>query len=309
MAKRILVVDDDENILNLERTILEQKGFEVTGAGGGAEALRLLEAGSFDLVLLDVMMPEVDGFTVCRKIKDDPRLKDIPVIFLTAKGRRRRPGRGVRVRRGHVHQQALHREQAPHHREYDARVRDEPVLGGLVRPPAKGARMDRILDKARAGHNALERLMNAIPGFKGYREKELRRDADRLQREHLAARLDDNKKALNQLAADATRSGSLDVINDIETARKRLDKVANRVRYADRGYSGFFDPVKVDEPMLDRIYLFDLGLIDGVDAIQAAAQGALQASEVTAAVREITAQVDALDTRLVDREAILSGIR
>ena len=86
MAKRILVVDDDENILNLERTILEQKGFDVTAAAGGAEALKLLADRAFDLVLLDVMMPEVDGFTVCRKIKEDPRLKDIPVIFLTARG-------------------------------------------------------------------------------------------------------------------------------------------------------------------------------------------------------------------------------
>jgi DNA-binding response OmpR family regulator len=86
MAKRILVVDDDENILNLEKTILEQKGFDVTGAAGGAEALKLLAEKDFDLVLLDVMMPEVDGFTVCRKIKEDPRLKDIPVIFLTARG-------------------------------------------------------------------------------------------------------------------------------------------------------------------------------------------------------------------------------
>jgi DNA-binding response OmpR family regulator len=86
MAKRILVVDDDENILNLEKTILEQKGFDVTSAGGGAEALRLLGTGTYDLVLLDVMMPEVDGFMVCRKIKEDPRLKDVPVIFLTAKG-------------------------------------------------------------------------------------------------------------------------------------------------------------------------------------------------------------------------------
>ncbi len=86
MAKRILVVDDDENILNLEKTILEQKVFDVTGAGGGAEALSLLAESTYDLVLLDVMMPEVDGFTVCRKIKEDPRLKDVPVIFLTAKG-------------------------------------------------------------------------------------------------------------------------------------------------------------------------------------------------------------------------------
>ena len=86
MAKRILVVDDDENILNLEKTILEGKGFQVTRAAGGAEALTLLGSASFDLVLLDVMMPGVDGFTVCRKIKEDPRLKDLPVIFLTAKG-------------------------------------------------------------------------------------------------------------------------------------------------------------------------------------------------------------------------------
>jgi DNA-binding response OmpR family regulator len=86
MGKRILVVDDDENILNLEKTILEQRGFEVTGAVGGAEALEVLAKKPFDLVLLDVMMPEVDGFTVCRKIKENPRLKDLPVIFLTAKG-------------------------------------------------------------------------------------------------------------------------------------------------------------------------------------------------------------------------------
>jgi DNA-binding response OmpR family regulator len=86
MAKRILVVDDDENILNLEKTILEQKGFSVTTADGGSQALKVLADQVFDLILLDVMMPEIDGFAVCRKIKEDARLKDIPVIFLTAKG-------------------------------------------------------------------------------------------------------------------------------------------------------------------------------------------------------------------------------
>ncbi len=86
MAKRILVVDDDENILSLERTILEQKGFIVTTATGGTEALKLLGEEDFGLVLLDVMMPEIDGFTVCRRIKEEPRTKEIPVIFLTAKG-------------------------------------------------------------------------------------------------------------------------------------------------------------------------------------------------------------------------------
>jgi DNA-binding response OmpR family regulator len=86
MPKRILVVDDDENILSLERTILEQKGFDVTTAGGGEEALRVLRKDAFDLVLLDVMMPDKDGFEVCRQIKQEPRTKNLPVIFLTAKG-------------------------------------------------------------------------------------------------------------------------------------------------------------------------------------------------------------------------------
>ena len=66
MPKRILVVDDDENILSLERTILEQKGFLVTTAGGGEEALKLLREQVYDLVLLDVMMPDKDGFEVTK---------------------------------------------------------------------------------------------------------------------------------------------------------------------------------------------------------------------------------------------------
>ena len=83
MPKRILVVDDDENILSLERTILEQKGFLVTTAGGGEEALKLLREQSFDLVLLDVMMPKMSGFDVLDALKGDPSVRDIPVIMLT----------------------------------------------------------------------------------------------------------------------------------------------------------------------------------------------------------------------------------
>src|SRR5260221_11193890 len=86
MAKRILVVDDDENILNLEKTILEQKGFDVTGAAGGAEALKVLEEKVLELVLLDGMIPEGDRFAGCPPIKEDPRPKDNPVVVLTPTG-------------------------------------------------------------------------------------------------------------------------------------------------------------------------------------------------------------------------------
>ena len=165
--------------------------------------------------------------------------------------------------------------------------------------------MDPILDKARAGQNALEKIMNAIPGFKGYRERELRRDTDKIQREHLATRLSDVKKALNDAANAATRAGRLDAINDIETARKRLDKESNRIRYADRGYAGFFDAIKVKEEVLGRVYHFDLELLDGVDSVISAAASASTRPE---AIRETITALDALDDRLAEREAILSGI-
>lgn len=166
-----------------------------------------------------------------------------------------------------------------------------------------------ILDSARAGQNALERLMNAIPGFKGYREKELRRDADGRQREHLASQLETCKKTLNEVSAAATRGGSLDAINGVETARKRLDKVVARIRFADRGYGGFFDPIKVDEAALERVYQFDLGLVVAVDRLTTASRAAAGAADVQAALTGLIAEIDALDASLAQREQILSGIQ
>jgi hypothetical protein len=156
------------------------------------------------------------------------------------------------------------------------------------------------LGAARGGQNVLERLMNLLPGFRGYREKELRRDADRILRESLAGRLDALKKGLDEAAAGATRSGALASINDIETARKRLDRVANRIRYADRGYAPLFAAVKVDEAALARVYAFDVALLEGIDAVAAAA--------ATGATAMIPA-LDALDARVSDREAVLRGIQ
>ena len=164
-----------------------------------------------------------------------------------------------------------------------------------------------ILDGARGGQNFLEKLMNALPGFSGYREKELRRDADRILREHLARRLDLAKKSLDEASVALTRSGGLGGMNDIETARKRIDRVANRIRYADRGYAPLFGVVKVDEAVLGRVYAFDVALMDGVDAVtsalgRVAAEGALG---VTAAI----AEMDALDARVTDRETLLRGVQ
>ena len=84
--KKILAVDDDATALGALRQILVQKGYEVTTAPNGHDALAALGGGSFDLVILDVSMPGLSGYDVCRKIRQDDKTRDLPVIFLTAKG-------------------------------------------------------------------------------------------------------------------------------------------------------------------------------------------------------------------------------
>ena len=169
--------------------------------------------------------------------------------------------------------------------------------------------MEPILDKARGAQNILEKLANMIPGFSGYRERELRRDADRLQREYLSQRLGQNKKALDHAAAAATRTPNLDLINDIETARKRMDRVQNRILYADRGYSAFFSAVKIDEGTLARVYQFDMSLVQNVEAATGAAGAIAAAPDKKAAVDALVAQLDAMDAALDEREAVLSGVK
>lgn len=83
VKKKLLVVDDTpENLIILYKIL--RKEYEVIGANSGKEALLALAENRPNLILLDVMMPEMDGLEVCRILKDDPRYRDIPVVFITA---------------------------------------------------------------------------------------------------------------------------------------------------------------------------------------------------------------------------------
>jgi len=83
-SRHILVVDDDENILALVKTILSQKNYTVATALDGEEAISLLKRERFDAIITDAVMPLMDGNALARKVKDEPTLKDIPIIMITA---------------------------------------------------------------------------------------------------------------------------------------------------------------------------------------------------------------------------------
>jgi len=87
MAKeKILVVDDEEDILELVRHHLKREGYEVQCAATGEKALQLARRESFDLIILDLMLPGMDGREVTRMLRTDPRTRHMPILMLTAKG-------------------------------------------------------------------------------------------------------------------------------------------------------------------------------------------------------------------------------
>ena len=87
MAKRVLVVDDEPNIVMSLRFLMEREGFQVEVAASGQAAVAALDRQPADLVLLDVMMPELDGFEVCQRLRASPAWRDTKIVMLTAKGR------------------------------------------------------------------------------------------------------------------------------------------------------------------------------------------------------------------------------
>lgn len=93
--KRVLIVEDEESLLKLETILLTVKGFEVVGAFTGKMAMDKLATEEFDLVLLDIMLPDIDGFEVCRHIRKDERTSRLPIIMLTGKKTQEDHDKGV----------------------------------------------------------------------------------------------------------------------------------------------------------------------------------------------------------------------
>ena len=95
MAKKVLIVDDELNIVTALEFLLQKNGYEVMAAQNGDEALKRVESFAPDLVLLDVMMPRISGYEVCRRMRERPEWKHIKIIMLSAKGREAEVSKGV----------------------------------------------------------------------------------------------------------------------------------------------------------------------------------------------------------------------
>lgn len=95
MAKTILVVDDDELVRIALNELLRSEGYEVHPVPSGAEALKKLDQNDYDLLMLDVIMPEMDGFELCKQIREKENYRETPIVFLTAKSRDEDRDKGI----------------------------------------------------------------------------------------------------------------------------------------------------------------------------------------------------------------------
>ena len=156
-------------------------------------------------------------------------------------------------------------------RRYDLLADPGPVGPGLRR----GRRELKDL-REEADERLLEKLARMIPGYGGYKDKELRREADKAQREYLSRRLRQQKEELQSQEGDMANRGFLDALGETDRTARRLERAMDRIRFASYGYAGFFDAVKVKEDELDLLYEFDERMVRHVDEVG----GAIDAIQV-----------------------------
>ena len=141
---------------------------------------------------------------------------------------------------------------------------------------------------------ALSNLAHLIPGFAGYKAVEDRRIADKQLRATIGERLSAIKERLDAVVDSITRSGSLDGLPLIDQSGRRLEKLIDRMRFADYGYSAVFDRVQLGEPELARLYQYDLGIMSELGSFESAMQGVEAAGGDTAKLQQALATLDAL---------------
>lgn len=122
-------------------------------------------------------------------------------------------------------------------------------------------------EKAKKQMRLSERILAEIPGFRGYKEKELRRESDKLIRNHLYRRLSEAKSDLKDIFQKMSDRRLFEVLTGMDRLVAKFDRVAAKIDHASYGYAGFFNVVKVEEGNLDRMIDFDNQLVDDVEKI------------------------------------------
>lgn len=174
MPAQILVVDDDPAIVDILSRLLLREGYDVTTASNGIEALAKVGERQPDLILLDVMMPRMDGFTVCQRLKDDPRTALIPITMLTGRDDHDNHRRGIEAGAD----------------DFLAKPFEQSILRARIRSQL---RLKRLTDQLEHTENVIFTLALVVEEKDSYTESHLRRLQLYGERLAIAAGLNDEQ--------------------------------------------------------------------------------------------------------------------
>lgn len=172
-----------------------------------------------------------------------------------------------------------------------------------------------IFDRAKAQTGLLEKIELVIPGFRGYKEKELRRESDRLLRNLIYQKLTDAEAQVKDSYRALVNEGASEAWDDTDHLIARMDRINERINHSEYGYAGFFDAIKVKEPDLDRMMDYDNQLLGMSDTVAQAAS-ALKDSVDNNRLQEARGKVDdamkavnALETAYNSRKQVILGMQ
>jgi hypothetical protein len=169
--------------------------------------------------------------------------------------------------------------------------------------------LDDLTEKIQASQNKFEDLVGKVPGYAGYKQKEQRREADKMLRLHVARQYEEQLRRLNEVQYALTSRGRLASIVSLERAGMKLQLLIDRIKTASYGYAGLFDAVKVDEDVLDRLYDFDLAMLEGVSELSALLTKLSEAADAEATTaaeaNDLIAALERLNTTFSKRHDVI----
>ena len=170
---------------------------------------------------------------------------------------------------------------------------------------------DQISGKVTSDMDPFKQILAKIPGFGGYMERQSRRDADKLLRETIASRVDEQHQRVSALQRDFISDGQIAYVDDLEAAAIKLRTFGDRVRRATRGYSGLFDAVKINEAELAQLYQYDAAMLEMVDEVERAIDNvemSIGSDGLDASIRNLVINARQLDVVFDRREEVIFNI-
>ena len=159
--------------------------------------------------------------------------------------------------------------------------------------------------------NIMEKIAYHIPGYAGYQKREKRRETDHLYRMYLVKRLREIKNLFDEVANAVTDKSNLDLLKPVDRIYKKLEKLTDKIRFADHGYKPFFDVVSIDFPELEKLYNFDLSLSEDINILKEKVDmlsKAIDSDTLMPLMDGFMKAIDEVNEKLASREDVITDI-